>query len=445
MQPLGIFWGCQIPARFPFMEKALRLLWERLDLPVREVEGFTCCPEKALVKNLDPWVWILTAGRNLAVAEAAGLKQLLVPCNGCYSTLKTVWSHLLADPQLAERLNGALSEIGLKFRGTLQVLHLAEHLHDQLGPAQLRRGMVKSLRGMRLAVHYGCHMIRPSHSLQFDDPLLPTKFDALVEALGAKSIPYPRKMTCCGGEYSNVGQMEEAMAMARAKLLELKERSVDGLVVMCPACFMQFDGKQYLMQRQGEALNVPVFFYPELVGLAYGLDPEELGLGLHRIEIEAFLTRWRERGEVLGKVAQAFDLDSLERCINCQACSHDCPSALNGEGFEPHRLLEEILAGRLEQVLKEGGFWSCLECHTCSELCPQRFGMETVFTRLKSWAMAQGITPPTVRQAIDIFEKTGKLGEPQKAQRKKLNLPEPTASGVKQWKELLKRAEKGKG
>lgn len=444
MQQLGVFWGCQIPARFPFMEKALRLLWERLDLQVGEVEGFTCCPEKALVKNLDPWVWLLTAGRNLALAEAAGLRQLLVPCNGCYSTLKTVRSHLKADPQTRDRLNRCLSEIGLEFRGTLQVLHLAEYLHDQLGVAQLRGGMTRSLRGMRLAVHYGCHMIRPSHALQFDDPLLPTKFDALVEALGAKSIPYPRKMMCCGGEYSNVGQVEEAMALAREKLLELKGLSVDGLVIMCPACFMQFDGKQFLMQRQGEALNVPVFFYPELVGLAYGLDPEELGLSMHRVETAAFFARWRDCEETLVKVAQEFDLDSLERCITCRACSHDCPSALSIQGFDPHRLLEEILGGRMEQVLEEGAFWSCLECHTCSELCPQRFGMETVFTRLKARAISQGITPPTVRQAIEIFKKTGTLGEPQKAQRKKLNLPEPTAGGVKQWKELLKRAEKAK-
>lgn len=444
MDPSGIFWGCQIPARFPFIEKSVRLLWKALDLPLGEAEGFTCCPEKALVKNLDPWVWVLTAGRNLALAEQVGMDTLIVPCNGCYSTLKSVRSRLKTDPALFRRINSSLKEVGLELHGSLRVLHLAEYLHDQLGTARLRQEVRRPLKGMRVGVHYGCHMLRPSHALQFDDPLLPRKFDALVEALGAKSVEYPRKMTCCGGEYSSVGRPEEALAMAREKLLELKRLSLDALVVMCPACFMQFDGKQFLMQRQGEDLNIPVFFYPELVGLAYGLQPEEMGLGLHRVNVEPFLKKWGIREEILRGVREDFDPDALERCLNCRACADDCPNALSSEGFQPHQLLEEVLAGRAEEVLARGDFWGCLECHTCSELCPQQFGMETVFTKLKSMAMEKGQTPSTVQQAVEIFEKTGRLGEPQKAQRKKLGLSDPPAGGVKQWKELVKKAEKGK-
>ena len=378
------------------------------------------------------------------MAEQVEMDTLIVPCNGCYSTLKSVGSNLKTDPALLQQVNASLKDVDLEFHGSLRVLHLAEYFHDELGLPKLREGAKRSLKGMRVGVHYGCHMLRPSHSLQFDDPILPRKFDALVEALGAESIEYPRKMACCGGEYSNVGQPEEALAMSREKLLALKGLSLDALVVMCPACFMQFDGKQFLMQRQGENFDIPVFFFPELVGLAYGLQPEEMGLGMHRVDITPFLEKWKSREEIFRGVRESFDLDALECCLSCRACADDCPNALNPEGVQPHHLLEEILAGRTEEVLAKGDFWSCLECHNCLELCPQRFGMETVFIKLKSIAMEKQMTPSTVRQAIDIFEKTGKLGEPQKAQRKKLGLPEPVASGAKQWKELIKRDEKGK-
>jgi len=436
-ESLGIFWGCQIPARFPFVEKAIRLMLERLGIGVADIAGFTCCPEKALVKNLDQELWYLTAARNLAVAERAGIDTLITPCNGCYSTLKTVRTSLRIDLNHKEEINQRLKTIGLSYQGELKVMHLAEFLHDQVGLVKIKEAVVRPLKGMRMAVHYGCHMVRPSYAIQFDDPLLPQKFDALVTNLGAKSLDYTRKMQCCGGEYSNVGSMEEALAMAREKLLELKALDIDALVVMCPACFMQYDNKQYMLQRQGEELGIPIFFYPELVCLSYGFSPEEIGLAFHRVDTQAFLRRWDIRPAKLQRVEERFDLESLERCYSCQACLDDCPSTLNFPEFQPDQIIKKVLEGEAEELLTREEIWHCLECHTCFELCPQRYGMETVFTTLKGMAMERGLIPSTVKQAIDTFEKSGKLGEPQKTQRKKLNLPEAPQSGVKEWKEIV--------
>jgi heterodisulfide reductase subunit B len=410
---------------------------EQLGIKIRDISGFTCCPEKALVKNLDPDLWYLTAARNLAVAEKAGVETLITPCNGCYSTLKTVKTLLKIDLQHQQEINNRLAEKGLTYQGSLKIMHLAEYLHDQVGLVKLKEGMSKPLIGMRIAVHYGCHMMRPSYAIQFDDPLLPQKFDALVTTLGARSIEYPRKMQCCGGEYSNVGSMEEALTMAREKLLEIKALDIDAMVVMCPACFMQFDNKQYMLQRQGEDLAVPIFFYPELVCLSYGISPAEMGLSFHRVDTQSFLDIWDTRPAKTQKVEQYFDLESLERCYRCQACLDDCPSCLNFPDFQPEEIIRRVLEGEADDLLSREDIWHCLECHTCYELCPQRYGMETVFTTLKSMAMAKGFIPATVKQAIETFEKSGKLGDPQKTQRKKLNLPEAPESGVKEWKEIV--------
>lgn len=436
METVTFFWGCQIPARFPFMEKSVRLLMDYLGIRIIDIPGFTCCPEKALVKNLDQELWYLTAARNLAVAEDAGVEMLIEPCNGCYSTLKTVKTSLNLNLYLKDEINRKLVPLGLEYQGRIKIMHLAEYLHDKVGLAKLKEGIIEPLVGMRIAVHYGCHMIRPSYAIQFDDPILPQKFDALVAALGAKSIEYPRKMQCCGGEYSNVGSMEEALTIAREKLLEIKSLDIDAITVMCPACFMQFDNKQYMMQRQGEDLAIPIFFYPELLCLAYGITPKEIGLNFHRVNTGSFYEKRHSQAERVKKVEEAFDLESLERCFQCGACLDDCPGCLNFPDFQPDQIMRKVLEGKADELLTQQEIWHCLECHTCYELCPQRFGMETVFTTLKRMAINKGLIPATVKQAIETFEKTAKLGEPQKTQRKKLNLPEPTESGVKEWKEI---------
>ena len=132
---MSIFWGCTIPARFPFIEKATRLALTGLGVDAVDVAGFTCCPETALVRSADEDAYYLTAARNLAVAEREGL-PLITPCNGCYSTFKSVLSTLKVDWRRRQAINRRLSKSGLFFRGDIDVWHLVEWLGDDFGPAQ---------------------------------------------------------------------------------------------------------------------------------------------------------------------------------------------------------------------------------------------------------------------------------------------------------------------
>ena len=93
MKEFAVFWGCTIPARFPFIEKATRVMFDDLGARVQELEGHTCCPEGTLVKANDPDAFYTAAARNLALVERAGL-DVVTPCNGCYSTFKEAQSHL---------------------------------------------------------------------------------------------------------------------------------------------------------------------------------------------------------------------------------------------------------------------------------------------------------------------------------------------------------------
>jgi CoB--CoM heterodisulfide reductase subunit B len=432
----AFFWGCQIPARLPFMEKSTRLVLESLAVDYTDLAGFTCCPEKSLVRNFNKEQWLLTAARNLSLAEQAGL-DLVTACNGCYSTLKSAHMQLRTDHELKKRVNYFLQQIGLQYQGVVKVKHLVELLHDEVGPGKLRSHVQKPFSGMRIATHPGCHMLRPSSAIRFDDPLKPTKLDALVEALGAHSVDYQLKMTCCGGALSHAGEEEDSLALTRKKLLELQKMQVDALVLLCPACFIQYDQKQYLAQRRGERLNIPVFTYPELLGLALGLSKEELGLESHRVAIGDFLARWEQNLDHFGEVKQYLDLPAARRCFECGACVADCPVAETTDSFKPRELIGRLLEGKIEELLQSKEPWYCVECHTCYELCPQKFGMEKVFGVLKRLAWERGLVPASIKGGVGTFLKTGRLGEPDERNRKKLGLTPFPSGGAEDWQKLL--------
>lgn len=433
----AFFWGCQIPARLPFLEKSARLALDRLGVTAADLDGFTCCPERNLIGNLDERAWYLTAARNLAVAERAGL-DIITMCNGCYATLKTVLGAVRSDPKLKAGLNEGLARVGLVLEGRFEVKHLIEVLYHEVGPERIAKAVVRPLRGMAVAVHPGCHLLRPSHALQFDDPLQPTKYDALVEALGAQSVTYDTKMQCCGGALGHVDEMDQAVALVQRKLLNARDRGAEAFTTCCPECFLQFDQKQAILQRRGDKVHLPVFTYPELLGLALGWSEEELGLAAHKVSAEPFLAAWEEKRRDLGVLGEAVDFADAERCYRCGACVSDCPVAQSRPEFDPNALIGLFVQGRTGELLGAGEFWQCLECHTCSELCPQRFGMERVFTALKHLAIQRRQLPGGVKIGLGMFVKTGRLGDPDLRTRRKLGLGEPAATGAEELRRLLK-------
>lgn len=438
MKSYVFFWGCTIPARFTFQEKAARLVAEKMEIDIVDLDGFTCCPEKELVKSMGEELWLLTAARNLAVAETTGL-DLVSPCNGCYGTLKTARAELMANPQLKAKVNARLAEIGLQFTGKTNVMHMLELFHDVITPAKIATYVKKPLKRMKIGVHYGCHMMRPAKVLRFDDPIHPVKFDALVNALGAKSVDYTTKMLCCGGGLSNVGNVEEGQTLVRKKLQELKSMDVDALTTVCPSCYSQYDMQQFMMAKGGEVYNIPVISYQELLALSMGFSPEEMGMDMHKVDTKGFVDKWQKRLGSHIQVKDILDVPSIERCVACAACVNDCPVTLHLEGVNLHDMMKRVLNEDIEELIKSPDIWRCVECHTCQELCPQCYGMEKVFGKLKQIAVERGCAQVTTQKAIDMFTKTGRLGEPSKSQRKKLGLKDAPKTGTDDWKKLINK------
>lgn len=440
MPEYTIFLGCIIPARFPFMEKSTRHVLSQLDCILHDLEGATCCPTKSIIKPIGDLAWYVTAARNLALAEKAG-HDLLVPCNGCYSTLKSAEVEMRLNTKLQEDVNKVLETQGLEFRGNIRIKHLIEALHDDIGITKIKQHIKKTFIGMEIASHHGCHMLRPSSSIFFDDPNKPRKFDALIEALGAKSIDYETKMLCCGGNLNTADEPEEATAMARMKLLEVT-RKADALLLTCPSCFMQYDSRQYIMQKTGEKLDIPIIYYPELLGLAMGFTPKELGMDMHRIDTAPFLSKWDSKHEYLKSLREVLDLPSIRKCYECGACVNDCPVVKTNPDFNPNEIMGMLLSGKFGEVIESHNIWQCVDCYTCYELCPQKMGMNKIFDKLKHIALRKGKRPEGFAASIEMFKKFGRLGEPSSV-RKKLKLSEPPKSGAEELKKLLLILQKG--
>jgi len=442
MKDFAVFWGCTIPARFPFIEKATRLVFDDLGASVHELEGHTCCPEGVLVKANDENAFYTAAARNLAIIEKAGL-DVVTPCNGCYSTFKEAYSHLATDWRSKEAINKLLAREELHYDGQLKIEHFAEWLADEMGVGLVASKIKKPFWGMRIAVHYGCHLLRPQPAVRWDDPMHPKKVEELVSAMGARVVDYATKMQCCGGALDRVGEREGSLAFARRKLTDLMVNEVDALVVVCPSCFQQFDLNQAALQRAKEDVNVPVFYLSELMALGMGHTPEEIGLDMHRVSVQPFLDKWMEREADKARLAEDFDVALLGKCSTCTACKDDCPVCKIDPTFQPTEIIADLVAGNLDKVLAEGQLWKCLECYTCQELCHSDIGMAETFRKLKELAMEAGSGPESVSAAYGEFLKSGVLGKPRESARKKLGLEPLPATGGDAVARLLADDEEG--
>ena len=443
MADFALFWGCQIPARLPFVEKSTRLVLDQLGVSYREIPGFTCCPERELVRTANEELWFTTAARNLALAEGQDL-DILTPCNGCYSTLKDVLCQIKLNPYLLATVNDVLDNFGLEYQGRVRVKHLVEFFHDDLGPYAIQEQVQAPLAGMKVAVHYGCHLLRPYPAINFDDPLHPVKFDALIQALGARSVNYETKMLCCGQAFNAVDEPGRSGALAGQKLQELQQLGVKALITSCPMCYIQYDYRQAIMRRQGEEVHIPVFYITELMALVMGVEASELGLDLHRTDVSPFFVEWERARRRLSFAQEHFDLTLVEKCYSCAGCLKDCPSVKAEPSWNPNQIMGRILAGEVEELLASKEIWQCLGCYTCDEMCPQEWGMRQAFETLKHLALTRGVVPRGTRNALDGFRKTGKMIEAAasaRAQRSRLGLPDLFADSGEEIQQVLEAAE----
>ena len=274
----ALFLGCTIPLKMPHLEKSFRDIASILGVKLREMEGASCCPEPVSLQSLNIDTWVTLGARNLILAEKMGL-DILTICSGCYETLKTVSVLLEEDAEYLARINEVLGKIGYNYKGKTKVYHFVELFSQPEWLDKIRNTVIKPLDDLNLAVHYGCHLIRPSKIMQFDHPEKPEKIDIILKALGARTVEFANKLECCG--FCARLQEEIGEKLVEDKMTELcgLEEEVDALIAVCPACVTQIDRKERLVARKsGKELDIPVLYLPEIMAVALGVDLQDLSL-----------------------------------------------------------------------------------------------------------------------------------------------------------------------
>jgi heterodisulfide reductase subunit B len=263
--------GCSLESTARDYYLSTQAVARRLGLDLPEIPDWICCGSTPAHQSSELLALSLPA-KNLLAARGS---TVAVCCAACYSRLKAANYKLENDPQARARVSEAL---GTDYDGSTPVKHLLEILVRDLGLAKIKARVTKPLRGLRVAAYYGCLLTRPPEVTKFDDPENPRLLDDLLAAAGAEPVEWPHKTECCGASYS-ITNVEIVEQLTRDILAMARDAGADCIATACGMCQLNLDLRQGDIEKKlGERFGLPVFYFTQLLGLAFGLGPRELGL-----------------------------------------------------------------------------------------------------------------------------------------------------------------------
>ena len=245
-----------------------------LDMELIELDDWNCCGSTPY-NSVDELASLCLSARTLALAEKRGL-DLVTPCSSCYITLNRANSHLKEYPQVKAKVDEALAAGNLEYHGTVRVRHLLDVLVNDIGYNEISSKVQRNLSGLKIAPYYGCQVVRPRFG--FDHPEFPQSLDKLIASLGGEPVPFPLKSRCCGG---SLIISEESLALDLIKKLfsSALSNGAECLITVYPLCQTNLDAYQSRVNKKFKtSFNLPILFFTQLMGMAFGLGEEDLGL-----------------------------------------------------------------------------------------------------------------------------------------------------------------------
>ena len=276
----GYYPGCSLEKNASSYNKSTLAIAESLGIDFAEVEDWNCCGATEYMSLAALPAYSLIA-RNLALAEQLDDNggQLIAPCSACFINLSKTNRYMEESPALAKDINTALDAGGLHYDpGSLKVRHLLEVFVNDIGYEAVAEKVVKPLYGLKIAPYYGCMIVRPGYDA-FDDKEHPTSLDKLMRAVGADVVDYALKTHCCGGHMTQISE-PTAFDMIRRLLKNAADYEADAIVTLCPMCQLNLDAYQRDVNKHfGTNFNIPILYFTQVIGLAFGYTPREMGIG----------------------------------------------------------------------------------------------------------------------------------------------------------------------
>ena len=282
--------GCVAQGAAPELFTATYAVSERLGLTLEHLREASCTGSGVLQER-DPELGDTLNARTFAMAEKKGLPIMTI-CSTCQGVMSQANHRLKKDPNYRAFINRYLRPEGLAYEGTTEVKHLMWILVEDYGLERLKGLVKRPLTGIALAPFYGCYVLRPTEKLGYEEhPERDTYLEQIIEALGGAPVDFEGKSKCCGFPILTMNR-QNSLNMAGNHLLEAKGLGADAMVTPCPLCHLNLDGQQPDAARLKKTqIGLPVIHLPQMVGMALGLQPRDLGLNRHLVSTGSFVAK----------------------------------------------------------------------------------------------------------------------------------------------------------
>jgi heterodisulfide reductase subunit B len=269
--------GCSLHATGIEFNMSTKAVAEKLGLNLEEPEGWVCCGTSP-AHNTDHYRSVKLPLKTLAIAQEMGHEYMTMPCAACFSRFRIAMHEVEKDPELRQKI---AEDIGFHYEGGIEVDSLLTTITDRVGYDAAAEPVVKPLEGLKVASYYGCLLTRPPDVTGAEHYEYPMNMDRLMEALGAEVVDWSYKTDCCGGSLS-LSTLEVALDLSHKILENAIECGADIITTACPLCHANLDLRQnQINDEYGGGLDIPIVYFTQLMGIAYGMDPKTLGMHKH--------------------------------------------------------------------------------------------------------------------------------------------------------------------
>lgn len=268
------FPGCCHHTSASEYDKSSRAVCRELGIEFVEVPDWSCCGSTA-AHSTSKLLALALSARNLALAESTG-HDVTAACAACYQRLALAHHELMGDRKLAQKVDRIT---GKEYLGKIKVKSILEVI-SEVGLDAIGARTVRPLNGLKAACYYGCLMVRPS-AIAADDAENPVKIDNIISSLGGETVEWGHKTECCGASLA-VSNEDIVMRLVDSILKDAVKSGANCIVTACPLCHFNLDARQSKINKKMKtSYRLPVFYFTQLMGVAMGLDNEELSTDTH--------------------------------------------------------------------------------------------------------------------------------------------------------------------
>ncbi len=279
MKKYAYFPGCSLEKMASSYHKSALETTEVFDIELQELDDWNCCGATTYF-HVDAILAHTLVARNLALAEKEGL-DLVAPCSACYKNAYFTNDYIKNDPDLKEHINFALEEDDLQFNAELEVFHLIDIFANDIGPDMIKEKVKNPLKGLIIAGYYGCQIVRPrKNGEEVENPQF---FEEIISAMGAEPAYFPERLRCCGGSLIMTNRVA-ALNMVRILLQSAEKNGAHVIATACPLCQVNLECYQEQVNEEfGTDFKMPILYFTQLLGLALGISPKKLGIGIELV------------------------------------------------------------------------------------------------------------------------------------------------------------------